>query len=62
MFNGFVFLVCTCLAATAWPQEKPQPPVKVLIETQLGKIVIEVDSVHAPVTAASRFRIEGGRP
>ncbi|MGE5361360.1 MAG: peptidylprolyl isomerase [Bacteroidales bacterium] len=53
---GRVLLVCAWLAGTAWPQDKPQPPVKVLIETQAGNILIEVDSVHAPVTAANFLR------
>jgi peptidyl-prolyl cis-trans isomerase A (cyclophilin A) len=33
-----------------------QPPVRVLVETELGQIVLDVDAAHAPNTAANFLR------
>jgi peptidyl-prolyl cis-trans isomerase A (cyclophilin A) len=38
------------------PQPGPQPPVRVLVQTELGNIVLEVDPQHAPGTAANFLR------
>lgn len=39
----------------------PEPAIPVVIETELGKIHIEVDTVHAPVTASNFLRyVDGG--
>ena len=40
--------------ALASPPAPPQAkPVKVVIETEVGNITIEVDTVHAPITSAN---------
>ena len=44
--------VLLALMLFAVPAE-PQPPVRILMQTDLGEIEIEIDAVHAPVTAAN---------
>ncbi len=43
-------------AALADGQPKPAPPVRVLVQTELGDIVVEVDQARAPATAANFLR------
>jgi peptidyl-prolyl cis-trans isomerase A (cyclophilin A) len=39
-----------------------QPPVRVVIQTELGNIVLAIDTAHAPVTAANFLRyVDAGR-
>jgi len=45
-----VVLACSLVAGPAWGQTKP---VRVLVQTELGDIVIEVDAAKAPGTAAN---------
>jgi peptidyl-prolyl cis-trans isomerase A (cyclophilin A) len=47
MFEALITLLL--LLATA----SPQPPVHVVLQTDLGEIEIEVDTAHAPTTAAN---------
>ena len=53
-----VFLagVAASAAALAGGQPKPEPPVRVLVQTELGDIVVEVDQARAPATAANFLR------
>ena len=45
-----VFVLAVAAAASA------QPPVRVLVQTNLGDIVLEVDVAHAPATSANFLR------
>ncbi len=50
-----LFVVCVAvlsLCATALAQSAPAP-VRVVVRTELGDIEVEIDAVHAPVTAAN---------
>jgi peptidyl-prolyl cis-trans isomerase A (cyclophilin A) len=42
------------VAVAAWPQQPA--PVRVVIETALGEIEVELDAAHAPVTVANFLR------
>ena len=70
--QGFVLLVCVCLwlSTAALAQPKPEMPgdlVRVLIQTELGDIEVEVDAKRAPATVANFLRYvdaghyDGGR-
>jgi len=48
--------VAASAAALADGQPKPAPPVRVLVQTELGDIVVEVDQARAPNTAANFLR------
>lgn len=48
--------VAASAAALADGQPKPAPPVRVLVQTELGDIVVEVDQARAPATAANFLR------
>ncbi len=49
------------LAAVLAVQQAAAPTVQVVLETELGNITIEVDVVHAPVTAANFLKyVRGG--
>lgn len=40
---------------------QPQPPVHVVMQTDLGEIEMEIDTAHAPVTAANFLKyVDGG--
>ena len=43
-------------AALADSQAKPAQPIRVLVQTELGDIVVEVDQARAPATAANFLR------
>jgi peptidyl-prolyl cis-trans isomerase A (cyclophilin A) len=47
--------VCAALAVTGHPARAQQLP-RVTIQTSLGDIEVEIDSIHAPVTAANFLR------
>jgi peptidyl-prolyl cis-trans isomerase A (cyclophilin A) len=50
------------VALLAAPSPAPPSPVRVLLETSLGAIEIEVDAAHAPATVANFLRyVEAGR-
>jgi peptidyl-prolyl cis-trans isomerase A (cyclophilin A) len=49
-------LACYLFLAAFWVCSQAPPPVRVLLETQLGAITIEVDAARAPVTAANFLR------
>jgi peptidyl-prolyl cis-trans isomerase A (cyclophilin A) len=50
-------IIAVCILLFAVPSSRAQaPPVRVLLETQLGAITIEVDTARAPVTAANFLR------
>lgn len=51
-------LVATALVAVVRPAA--QAPVRVLVQTELGDIVLEVDTLHAPNTAANFLRYVDG--
>lgn len=56
-----MFALAACLAVLASPPP-PKAPVRVLFETALGAIEVEVDAVHAPVTAANFLKyVDAGR-
>lgn len=48
--------VAASAAALADGQPKPTPPVRVLVQTELGDIVVEVNQARAPATAANFLR------
>lgn len=48
--------VAASAAALASAQAKPGQPVRVLVQTELGDIVVEVDVARAPATAANFLR------
>lgn len=50
LFTGLLFLAPLCVVS------QMPPPVRVLLETELGAITIEVDSARAPLTAANFLR------
>jgi peptidyl-prolyl cis-trans isomerase A (cyclophilin A) len=54
-------LAAAVLAATAAAQVEPGRTPVVVFETEKGAIEIEVDSVHAPVTAANFLKYIDGR-
>lgn len=56
MLKRLALLLLLCLAAPAAAQGLPAAPVRVQIETSEGNIVIEVDLVRAPITAANFLR------
>ncbi len=51
-----IIVVCILLFAVPSSRAQAPPPVRVLFETQLGAITIEVDAARAPVTAANFLR------
>src|SRR5262245_3816725 len=52
--------LAACLAVLASPP--PKASVRVVFETPLGAIEVEVDAVHAPVTAANFLKyVDAGR-
>lgn len=52
--------LAACLAVLASPP--PKEPVRVLFDTALGAIEVEVDAVHAPVSAANFLKyVDAGR-
>jgi peptidyl-prolyl cis-trans isomerase A (cyclophilin A) len=53
-------LAVVLLTALATAEEKPTP-VRVLLQTDLGDVEIEVDAVHAPATAANFLRYVDGK-
>ncbi len=58
-FGLFVTLGAAVLSAQERPQVRvvpPPPPVLVRVETTLGTIEINVDTVHAPITSANFLR------
>jgi len=72
LLSRSLLLVCVCLLlfAAAYGQVKPQASddlVRVSIQTELGKIEVEVNTKAAPVTAANFLRYvdaghyDGGR-
>jgi peptidyl-prolyl cis-trans isomerase A (cyclophilin A) len=52
MVNMKWLLLTTLLLAGAWGQDPPRPVV-VVIETSLGEIEAEIDTVRAPISAAN---------
>ncbi|HJZ77903.1 MAG TPA: peptidylprolyl isomerase [Vicinamibacterales bacterium] len=44
------------LAAAAIVQPAAESPVRVLVQTERGDIVLEIDATHAPITAANFLR------
>src|SRR5205085_4813447 len=60
-------LITTAWSASACAQQQSRAPtvrsspIRVIIETTRGSIVVDVDSVHAPITAANFLRyVDGG--
>lgn len=51
-------IIAVCILLFAVPSSRAQtpPPVRVLFETQLGPITIEVDAARAPITTANFLR------
>ena len=52
-----------CLAVLFWAGSVPSQTrmLRVLIETELGNIEVEVDAIHAPITAANFLKyVDGG--
>jgi peptidyl-prolyl cis-trans isomerase A (cyclophilin A) len=45
-----------CLSSVARAQDTAAPPIRVLVQTELGEIVVEVDQARAPITAANFLR------
>ena len=68
---AFALLLACAAPATAQTAPAPAPPpaaapvdnlVRVALETEAGRIVIAVDHVHAPVTAANFLKyVDGGK-
>lgn len=64
MLKHLIMLVLMSLAAPAFGQATPPPtaaPVKVALETSLGRIVIEIETVRAPITAKNFLRYVDNR-
>jgi peptidyl-prolyl cis-trans isomerase A (cyclophilin A) len=60
MIRVFVAAILVLAGAAPQPAERPQNPV-VVFETEKGTIELEVDSVHAPATAANFLKyVDGG--
>jgi peptidyl-prolyl cis-trans isomerase A (cyclophilin A) len=56
----FTFLILLALGAAPEPPRPERPP-RVLLRTERGDIVVEVDSARAPATAANFLRyVDGG--
>lgn len=51
-----LFLVCAGVAGIGLTLHAQTPPVRVLVQTELGDIVVEVDQARAPATAANFLR------
>jgi peptidyl-prolyl cis-trans isomerase A (cyclophilin A) len=53
----FLATVVVCLFLSApWVSSQAPPPVRVMLETQLGNIELEIDAARAPLTAANFLR------
>ncbi len=56
----FTALLLITVILNAWTQT-PAKPVRVIFETELGKITMEVDIVHAPITGENFLKyVDGG--
>jgi len=62
MLRGLaLLLLCLAVPALAQPQVAALAPVRVLLHTGEGDILVEIDRAHAPVSAANFLRYVDGR-
>ena len=54
-------IVLVFTTASAGPAQTPARPVTVIFETELGKITMEVDVVHAPITGENFLKYVDGK-
>jgi peptidyl-prolyl cis-trans isomerase A (cyclophilin A) len=61
MLKRLMILILMSLAAPAFGQPASPAPVRVALETSLGRIVMEVETVRAPITAKNFLRYVDNR-